>query len=530
MSSPQTVPTLGSPYEKEISRIRSTEDTSPPTENAEKRAQRQPGGPFASSRMAAYLRRFEQQLVEYNLEARGIERVQEHERMSKLTWVSYMQAFLLWVSINLAANNITLGMLGPATYGLSFLDSALCGVFGALVGAIVSSWMATWGPISGIRTMAFGRYSMGWWPSKLIVILNLIQMLGYGLIDCVVGGQILSAVSPHGHMTVAVEGIVIIAIISWVIATFGIQIFHYYERFAFLPQLIVVCILFGMSGTKYDLSTPSTGDARTVAGNRLSFFSLCLSAAITYAPLAADFFVYYPRNTSRTSLFFLSLGGLMTSFTMAFLVGIGLASGITSDPAYSKAYADGAGALIVEGFSPLNGFGKFCAVVVALGLIANTIPPTYSAGVDFQILGRYAEKVPRAIWNAIGVIIYTVCALAGRSNLSDIFTNFLALMGYWVAIWIAIILEDRFIFRARSGYNWHSWNDPSKLPLGISALIAFLIGWAGAILCMAQVWYIGPLARLVGEYGADMGTYVAFSWTCVVYPPLRYVELRYFGR
>lgn len=50
---------------------------------------------------------------------------------------------------------------------------------------------------------------MGWWPSKLIVILNLIQMLGYGLIDCVVGGQILSAVSPHGHMTVAVGKLVV---------------------------------------------------------------------------------------------------------------------------------------------------------------------------------------------------------------------------------------------------------------------------------------------------------------------------------
>lgn len=45
---------------------------------------------------------------------------------------------------------------------------------------------------------------MGWWPSKLIVILNLIQMLGYCLIDSVVGGQILSAVSPHGNMSVAV--------------------------------------------------------------------------------------------------------------------------------------------------------------------------------------------------------------------------------------------------------------------------------------------------------------------------------------
>ena len=54
-----------------------------------------------------------------------------------------------------------------------------------------------------IIIQAFGRYSMGWWPSKIIVLLNLVQMIGYGLIDCVVGGQILSAVSPNG-MSVAV--------------------------------------------------------------------------------------------------------------------------------------------------------------------------------------------------------------------------------------------------------------------------------------------------------------------------------------
>ena len=104
-------------------------------------------------RLGLYLRKFEQYLVEYNLEARGLERVHESERMKKLSWISYLQAALLWVSINLAANNITLGMLGPASYGLGFLDASLCAVFGALVGASVASWMATWGPISGIRTM-----------------------------------------------------------------------------------------------------------------------------------------------------------------------------------------------------------------------------------------------------------------------------------------------------------------------------------------------------------------------------------------
>lgn len=90
---------------------------------------------------------------------------------------------------------------------------------------------------------------MGWWPSKIIVLLNIIQMVGYCLIDCVVGGQILSAVSSNSSMSVAVGklpfcqrqrdgvgltifniGIVIVAIISWVVATFGIKFFHFYER------------------------------------------------------------------------------------------------------------------------------------------------------------------------------------------------------------------------------------------------------------------------------------------------------------
>jgi hypothetical protein len=112
------------------------------------------------SRLSSVVRAFENQLLEYNLEARGIERVAVDERMKRNSWVSYMQAFLLWISINLAPNNITLGMLGPAVYGLSFRDSALCAVFGALVGSIVSSWMATWGPVSGIRTLVSVTYRL----------------------------------------------------------------------------------------------------------------------------------------------------------------------------------------------------------------------------------------------------------------------------------------------------------------------------------------------------------------------------------
>ena len=69
---------------------------------------------------------------------------------------------------------------------------------------------------------------MGYWPAKLVCLLNMILMVGYGVIDCIIGGQILSAVS-GGSMSIVV-GIIIVAFVSWVVAVFGLGIFHVYER------------------------------------------------------------------------------------------------------------------------------------------------------------------------------------------------------------------------------------------------------------------------------------------------------------
>ena len=105
-----------------------------------------------SDKLASYVKRFERQLVHYNLEARGIQRVGLDERI-KLSWRAYAQVFVMWTSINLAANNITLGMLAPAVYGLSFKDSCLCAVFGCILGSLPVAWIATFGPLTGHRTL-----------------------------------------------------------------------------------------------------------------------------------------------------------------------------------------------------------------------------------------------------------------------------------------------------------------------------------------------------------------------------------------
>ncbi|KAL9609254.1 MAG: hypothetical protein Q9167_005955 [Letrouitia subvulpina] len=460
------------------------------------------------------------------LEARGITRVLPHERHA-ISLLGYTQMALLWFSANLSANNLGIAMLGPLYFQLSFLDSAMCGVFGAFVGAAATSYMSIWGPRSGNRTMIVARYFMGYWPAKLVCLLNIILMVGYGVIDCIIGGQILSAVS-GGSMTIIV-GIIIVALVSWVVAVFGMAIFHVYERWAWIPQLMVLFILVGSAGPEFNTATPSTGD---VTAGRLSYFSLALSVSVSWCAAASDFYVYYPEKTKSWKVFLMTLTGLTLAFSFVNLLGIGLASGVATNPAWADANSVSSGALILAGYGGLRGFGKFCGVVVALGVIANNIPGTYASALGCQVLGRYGKAVPRYVWVCVIVTIYFVCAIAGREHLFQIFENFVALMGYWCMIFVALVLEEHLLFKPKldGALDWTAWENSKRLPVGVAALIAFLAGWAGAIIGMYQNWYVGPVAIKVGSGGADIGVWLGCAFAMVLYPPLRMAELKVFGR
>lgn len=287
--------------------------------------------------------------------------------------------------------------------------------------------------------------------------------------------------------------------------------------------------MIGCAGPKFNTSLQSVGSPSAVSANRLSFFSLSLSVPVSWAAAASDFYVYYPENTSRRLTYLMTLLGLTLSFVLVTLLGVGLASAVATNQGFSDAYAISSGALILAGFGGLGGFGKFCGVIIALGVVANNIPGTYSAALGFQMLGRYPKMIPRWLYACFVVIIYLVCALAGRDHLFVIFQNFLALMGYWIMIMICIVLEEHFWFRRNIGFDWTAWEDQERLPIGIAALIAFLVGWAGAVLSMYQVYFVGPIAKLVSE-GADLGIWVGCGFTLITFAALRPLELRIVGR
>lgn len=99
-------------------------------------------------------RRLQKRLPAWGFEARGIARVPPSER-APASAARDLRIALLWFSANLSANNLVVGLYGPTLFRLGFLDSAMCAVFGALLGSLSTGYMAIWGPRTGNRTSEY---------------------------------------------------------------------------------------------------------------------------------------------------------------------------------------------------------------------------------------------------------------------------------------------------------------------------------------------------------------------------------------
>ena len=95
---------------------------------------------------------------------------------------------------------------------------------------------------------------------------------------------------------------------------------------------------------------------------------------------------------------------------------------------------------------------------------------------------------------------------------------------------VILAVED-LVFRRHRGYDLSCWDDSSRLPLGIAAVFSLVAGYfCGGLPGAAQTWYVGPLAAKFGPYGGDVGVYLCFLITLVVYFVTRSLELKYFRR
>lgn len=255
---------------------------------------------------------------------------------------------------------------------------------------------------------------------------------------------------------------------------------------AWLPQLLVICIMLGSAGPHFNFDSVTPGTPQQVNAKRITFFSLALSIGLSWAPLAADYYVYYSSHTKSWRTFLVTVFGALQAMSIALLMGIGLGTVIASSEYYEGKYGKSPGGVLMTAYDSLGGFGKFCAVINVLSLVANTTPSAYSMGMNFQMLGGVLGKVPRPIFTTLATVIYAACAMGGRDSLYEVFKGFLPLIGYWVIMFVVIALEEDLIFRRTKGYDWDAWNIRARLPVGLAAAGSFLIGWVGAVVGMVS--------------------------------------------
>lgn len=354
---------------------------------------------------------------------------------------------------------------------------------------------------------------------------------GFAVVNVVVVGQILSAVSNY-KMTTAV-GCIIIGVIGYVISVFGFALIHTYEKYSWIVTFIILCVLIGQVAPYVDASIPGADTGLAFTGSFLTFLAINFSSASGWCSIASDYYCNYPANTKSWKIFFLTFFGICIPTIFVTVIGACLGNAAvtnaTANTSLASAYNDhGLGGLLGASLHPLS-FSRFCLVMFTFSVLGNNIAVNYSSGLSMQLLGHYFHAVPRFIWSFINALVIVILAIAGGNHLSTIVSNFVSLLGYWtISFTIILLIEDQY-FRRREGYNLNVWDVPSKLPLGVAAVMALLVGYlAGGVTGMSQSWYTGPIAKKID--GGDVGIYLSFAFTLLVYPPLRFLERKKTGR
>ncbi|KAF8157054.1 NCS cytosine-purine permease [Crassisporium funariophilum] len=458
-------------------------------------------------------------MLTWGVESRGIRPVPIDERTDR----PYSKIFFVWFSMNFNILSFSAGTLGPVIFGLGVRDTCLTILFFNLLCCAPPAYFTTWGPKLGMRQMIISRYSFGYYGVILPCILNLIGMIGFSILNCILGGQALASVA-SGNLSWTV-GIVVVAVISLLVSFCGFNVLNWYERVAWIPVLITYVIALGVGGKH--LSSPAPATPAT-ASAILSFASTLAGFAITFSSLSSDFTSYFRPNVSSWKLFWASYLGFLLPIVTIQCLGAAVAVAATSVPAWNEGYAGGnVGGLLEAMLQPVGNFGKFLTVLLSLSVAANIAATFYSITINIQVFIPALVVVPRYVFSLVATAIVVPISIVGAHRFYATLINFLSLIGYWASAYVAIVLIEHLYFRKNdpARYDQNSWDVPKRLPSGIAAIAAGVASFGLVIPSMHQVWFTGPIAHATGDIGFE----VAFAVTAVLYLPFRWAEIKWRG-
>ncbi|KAH9477681.1 Purine-cytosine permease fcyB [Psilocybe cubensis] len=332
-------------------------------------------------------------LLTWGVESRGIAPVPLDERVGH----PFSKIFFVWFSMNFNILSFSAGTLGPVVYGLGLRDSCLTILFFNLLCCFPPAYIGTWGPKLGMRQMIITRYSFGYYGVIVPCIMNLIGMIGFSILNCILGGQALASVSSHNLSWTV--GIVVIAIISLLVSFCGYTVLNWYERVAWIPVLITYIITMGVGGKHLSNPPPPTP---VTASAVLSFASTLAGFAVTYSSLSSDFTSYFPPKTSTWKLFLSAYLGFLIPIVSIQCLGAAVVSSVSNVPHWEEGYAGGnVGGLLQAILSPVGNFSKFLTLLLSLSVAANIAATFYSISINIQVFIPALIVVPRYVFSLV---------------------------------------------------------------------------------------------------------------------------------
>ncbi len=435
------------------------------------------------------------------VEPGGVEVIPLEERHG-----SALQLLWTWSSPNMEFATIAVGLLGVLYWGLTFWQTVLAIVIGTGLGSVTHAVLSTWGPKSGLCQMVLSRTGFGFLGNVLPAGLNALTAgIGWFAVNSISGAlalHVLWGSLPKGLC------LVIVVAAQLTIAYLGHNLVHVFERYAFpiLTIILVVSSIIVLSKSHPGLPAMKTGAPPSIGG-----FLLMVGAAFGYAagwnPYASDYTRYLDPRTRPMRVALWAGLGIFTSCVLLEAAGAAVvtAGGSQVDP---------------SSFTHLlpTVIAKLALLAICLGAVAANVLNIYSGSMSFMSIGlRLPTRTARAAVSVLLALIGLVVAFEGLKNAGQNYENFLLVIAYWIAPWLAVVFVDRILRRGTdvaalaqdTGYR--NWAGP----------VAMLAGMAISIwLFSNQTKYVGYFPKHHPAVG-DITFEVGFAISAIVYFALR---------
>jgi NCS1 nucleoside transporter family len=431
--------------------------------------------------------------------------------------------FWTWTSPNMEFATVGVGILGTLYWGLTFSQTLLAVILGTGAGSLTHGILSTWGPREGLCQMVLSRTGFGY--------VGNILPAGINAIVAGVGWFAVNSISGALALHVLITGLpsqlclLIIVALQLLIAFFGHNLVHVFERYAF-PLLTVIFVIaaiwvlqkghLGASPITSNFPPPKTGG-----------FLLMTAAAFGYAcgwnPYASDYTRYLPADVKRSTVGWSAALGVFLSCVLLEAAGAAAITTMTNKQAGGAEINPS----MITGLLPtwLEKLTLFC---IFLGAICANVLNIYSGSLSFMALGiKLPTRVARGVVALVlGLIGYAVAAHYLKDP--STYQNFLLIIAYWIGPWLAVVFVDRLLRRGRSDTlaitqdtRYTNWAGP----------IAMAIAGGLSIWLFANQYpkYIGLLPThhpALGDLTFEVGFVMAAILYAVLYPIFKKREER----